>query len=141
MILLASLLLIMQNECMDADPTGTYYCLQCWLEQISALRASEIFDPLPFYGILITWVFCFFNLLFMATPAAYGSSQARGRIGSAAASLHHSHSRSEPCLQPTPQLTAMLDSFTYCMDRIHILMDRSRVLKPLSHDGNPSPGS
>ena len=31
---------------------------------------------------------------------AYGSSQARGQIGAAAASLHHSHSNSgsEPCL-------------------------------------------
>ena len=34
------------------------------------------------------FVFC----LFKATPAAYGSSQARGRIRAIAASLHHSHS-------------------------------------------------
>jgi len=42
--------------------------------------------------------FCF--LLFRAAPMAYGSSQARGLIGAAAAGLHHSHSntRSEPCL-------------------------------------------
>ena len=55
--------------------------------------------------------FCLFVLFFRATPAAYGSAQARGRIGAAAASVHHSHSndRSEPCLQPTPQLTAMPD--------------------------------
>ena len=46
-----------------------------------------------------------------AAPAAYGGSQARGRIGAAAASLHQSHSNagSEPRLQPTPQLTATLD--------------------------------
>ena len=31
-------------------------------------------------------------LLFRATPAVYGSSQARGRIGAAAANLYHSHS-------------------------------------------------
>ena len=39
---------------------------------------------------------------------AYGSSQARGRIGAVAAGLRHSHSnaRSEPSLQPTPQLMA-----------------------------------
>ena len=45
-------------------------------------------------------------------PVAYGSSQARSRIGAAAASLHHSHSNaiSEPRLQPTPQLMATLDS-------------------------------
>ena len=46
---------------------------------------------------------------FMATPAAYGSSQARGRIGAITVGLRHSHghARSEPCLRPTPQLTAM----------------------------------
>ena len=49
--------------------------------------------------------------LFRATPTPYGGSQARGRIRAAAAGLHHSHShtRSEPCLQHMPQLTAMLD--------------------------------
>ena len=42
---------------------------------------------------------------------AYGSSQARGRMGAVAAGLLHSDSntRFEPCLQPTPQLTAMPD--------------------------------
>ena len=53
----------------------------------------------------------FFFLLFRATPAAYGGSQARAQIGAVAAGLHHSHSntRSEPSLPPTPQLTATLD--------------------------------
>ena len=32
--------------------------------------------------------------LFTATPIAYGGSQARARIGAAAAGLHHSHSNS-----------------------------------------------
>ena len=42
---------------------------------------------------------------------AYGGSQAMGLIGAVADGLHHSHSnaRLEPCLQPTPQLTATLD--------------------------------
>ena len=41
----------------------------------------------------------------------YRGSHARGRIGAVAAGLHHSHSntRSEPCLRPIPQLTAMPD--------------------------------
>ena len=49
--------------------------------------------------------------LFRAIPIAYGSSQARGQIGAAAAGLHYSHSNtgSKPCLQPMPQLVAMLD--------------------------------
>ena len=54
--------------------------------------------------------FCLFAISW-ATLVAYGGSQARGLIGAVAAGLCHSHSNagSEPCLQPTPQLTAMLD--------------------------------
>ena len=44
---------------------------------------------------------------------AYGSSQARGQIGAAAAGLHHSHARSELHLGPMPQLTAMPDPLTH----------------------------
>ena len=38
---------------------------------------------------------------------AHGGSQSRGQIGARATGLHHNHSnaRSEPHLQPTPQLT------------------------------------
>ena len=55
-------------------------------------------------------LFLFF-LSFRAPPLAYGGSQARGGIGTVAASLCHSHSnaKSEPHLSPTPQLMAMLD--------------------------------
>ena len=54
--------------------------------------------------------FCFF-LLFRAALAACGGSQARCPIRATAAALPHSHSNmgSELHLQPTPQLTAMLD--------------------------------
>ena len=49
-----------------------------------------------------------FSFFFRASPAAYGSSQARGHIRAAAASLRHSHSNagSELHLWPTPQFTA-----------------------------------
>ena len=60
--------------------------------------------------IYILFIFIYF-LLFIATPAAFGGSQARGQIGAAAGALHHSHSnaRSELHLGPTPQFTTMLD--------------------------------
>ena len=50
---------------------------------------------------------------------AYGSSQAKGRIGAAAAGLYHSHSNaeSELYLKPTPQLR------------------QCRILNPLSEAG------
>ena len=53
----------------------------------------------------------FYFLLFGAAGAAYGSSQARGRIRALAAGLYHSHSNggSELCLPPTPQLTVTAD--------------------------------
>ena len=59
--------------------------------------------------LFIFYLFSF--LLFRAAPGAHGGSQARDPIRSAAAGLHHSHSnaRSQPCLRPTQQLTAMLD--------------------------------
>ena len=53
----------------------------------------------------------FFFCLFRAVPMAYGSSQARGQMGTAAAGLCHSHSNmgSKPHLQPTLQLMAIPD--------------------------------
>ena len=58
--------------------------------------------------------FCLFIYFFTATLVAYGGSQARGRIRTVAAGLHHSHSNAgaETCLWPTPQLTAMPDPLT-----------------------------
>ena len=100
------------------------------------LKKSKENKPLPAYGnswlifptlvvedltlrkkwhLLPKWVdelhTTFFFGLFRATAKAYGSSQAGGPIGAAAASLHHSHSHvgSKPHLWPTPQLTAPLD--------------------------------
>ena len=48
------------------------------------------------------WFVCFLFCLFRTAPAAYGSSQARGWISAAAASLHLSHSNN----RPMPQLVA-----------------------------------
>ena len=55
-------------------------------------------------------VFNFF-FHFIAAPASYRSSWARGQIGAAGASLHHSHSNtgSELNLQTMLQLTATPD--------------------------------
>ena len=62
-----------------------------------------------FIYLFIFWSFCLFFP--RAAPAAYGGSQARGRVGAVATGLCQSHSNagSEPRLQPTPQLTATPD--------------------------------
>ena len=54
--------------------------------------------------------FCLFAISWAAS-AAHGDSQAKGWIRAVAADLHqnHSNAESELHLQPTPQLTAMLD--------------------------------
>ena len=72
------------------------------------IKNEAIFVDEIFHLLKLTF---FFFLLFRAAPAAYGGSQARGLMGVAAASLHHSHSNagSEPHLEPTPQLTAVSD--------------------------------
>ena len=74
-------------------------------------------DPTKIFTTKIQYFlfFCFLFIYFRAAPVAYGSSQARGVIGAAAAGLRQSHSnaRSQLCLRPTPQLTAMLDPLTH----------------------------
>ena len=82
------------------------------------------FSPPGSYLIPFVFIFFFFlSFVFVvvvvvvifaiswAAPAAYGGSQARGRIGAVATGLHQSHSNSgsEPRLRPTPQLTATPD--------------------------------
>ena len=80
--------------------------------------------------------------LFGTAPAAYGSSQAKGRIRAAAASLHHSHSnvRSD-CfcnLHHSSRQCWILNLLSEDRDQTCILLDASSVNNPLSHNGNSS---
>ena len=76
-------------------------------------RADEGMGCTGSLGLVYVNYYIFFSVfsLFRAAPVAYGGSQAKGPNGTAAASLHHSHSnaRSKPGLQPTPQLMATPD--------------------------------
>ena len=71
------------------------------LQAIQFFFYFYFFVFLSFVVVAISW----------AAPAAYGGSQARGRIEAVASGLRQSHSNvgSEPRLQPTPQLTATPD--------------------------------
>ena len=67
-------------------------------------------------------------LLFRATPAAYGGSQARGRIGAVATSLYPATDPS--CvfnLHHSSWQRRILDRLSEARDRTHILMDPSWV--------------
>ena len=100
------------------------------IPKASAFSWQWIF--LGFFG------FCF--LLFRATPAACGSSQARGWIGTAAAGLHHSHSNagSEACLwHHSSQQWWIPERGQGSNPRPHGYLSGSL---PLSHDGHSSHG-
>ena len=85
--------------------------------QTSALRRTRL-EWVSFLSLFFFGLFVFSR----AVPAAYGGSQARGRIGAVATGLHQSHKNvgSEPRLRPTPQLMAMPDQSC-------ILMNTSQV--------------
>ena len=84
----------------------------------------------------------FFLFLFRATPAAYGSSQARGQIGASAASLHRrpGNRESKSHLRPTPHLTKTSaprpsEQGQESNPHLHGYLSDSFLL---SHNGNPS---
>jgi len=78
--------------------------------------------------------------LLRAVPAAYGSSQARGRIGATAAGLHHSHSNVGSELQlwlhHSSQQHQIPNPLNKARDQTHIFMDTSWVRNLLSHNRN-----
>ena len=101
-------------------------CRRPRTDSTKTLRIFSSWKPLPFWEhedfpdsvnhmlpLLCIFLFSFF--LFRAAPTAYGSFQARGQTGAAAASLHHSHSngntntRSQIYLRAMSQLVAILD--------------------------------
>ena len=76
----------------------------------SIAKKNEIIISVFLIFILFYFIFCLFAISW-ATLTAYGGSQARGPIGAIAIGLcqNHSHTGSEPHLQPTPQLTTTPD--------------------------------
>ena len=80
-----------------------------WVDETRLLTWGD--EDMGAYDLLLDMfaIFSFFlSLLFRATPEAYGGSQARGRSGTTAASLHHSQSnarslahRVRPGIKPT----------------------------------------
>ena len=116
----------------DCQPASCSSVRKSYLEfyfYFSKLDTDSIVRPSQkqlFHNWLKYFFSFFFLNLFRAAPVAYGSSQARGPIRAAVASLHHSHSnaRSKPHLWPTLQLMAMLSE---ARDWTCILMDTSWV--------------
>ena len=88
------------RQCYDSGliPCPGTFCL---LQALPKKQEKMVFTV----GDLLLFVF------FRAAPMACGGSQARGRTGAGAASLHHSHSNSGSKLQlrPVPKFVVMLD--------------------------------
>ena len=80
-------------------------------------------------------------LLFRAAPMAYGSSQARGRIGAIGTSPHHSHSNvgSKPSLWPIPSSWQcwVPDPLSKARDQTHILTHTSQIRFHCTTMGTP----
>ena len=91
---------------------------------------SQSVYPCTCFGFFFCFLFFFF-LLFRAVPPAYRSSQARGRTGAAAASLHHNHNnvRTEPSLQlhHSSRQHQIPDPLNKVRDRTRIFMNTSQI--------------
>ena len=68
---------------------------------MSGLGIGLFSSPLLDQCLVYSRFFFLSFFLFRAALAAYGNSQARGRIGAAAAGLHHRHSNTGSQLQST----------------------------------------
>ena len=79
------------------------------LDPIICCCEAHPFLPLSGSNFLRVFLLFFFLILFRATPEAYGSFQARGRIGATAAGHSHSLTGPELHLRPPPQLTETPD--------------------------------
>ena len=108
---------LQHSECSMMDPT---YCSLLLHMPAQGIIYPEIPDtPHNF----LPPCFCLF-IYFRAVPKAYGISQARGRIGAAAASLHHSHSNA-----------GSQDLSNIC-DLHHSSQQRRQILNPLIEAGD-----
>ena len=93
---------LMSNPHLWTSPGGLDWSTHgCWGSSYSLGSQNRMSKLLTPYGVCSFFSPSF--SLFMAIPAAYGSSQARGRLGAAGASLQHSNTRSESHLWPLPQ--------------------------------------
>ena len=117
---------------------GLYYTEVCSLYtffEVLIIRGYRILSILNAF-----WMFLR-GVVFRATPMAYGGFQARGWIRAIGAGLHHGHSNttSEPWLQPTPQLTATMDTCptSETRDRTCVLMDTNQICSCWATMGTP----
>ena len=94
----------MQNHCQD---TTVYLSIHLPKDILIASRFWQVWMKQLYISVCrFFFFFLFFLFFFRVMPAAYGSSQARGRIGATAAGHSHSNARSEFRLWPPPQLLA-----------------------------------
>ena len=106
------------------------------------LRKRPLYSPCMTLGKSYS-LLLFFIYSLEGPTRAYGTSQARGQIGAAAAGLRHSHGRMQDrslvCnLHNSSQQHWILNPFSKAWDRTHILMDTSRVRYYWATTGTPT---
>ena len=120
---------VILGSCLTSLHASAFLCVQ--EELAEHILLNEII-----HGEVFVFVFC----LFRATTAVHGGSQARGRIGAAAAGLRHSHSNTNPSLVYDPHHSVrqcwILNPLCKARDRTHVLMDTTWLRNLLSHSGN-----
>ena len=89
----------------------------------------------------LSFFFFFFFFVFLGAPVAYGDSQARGQIGTVAASLHHSRSNVDPryiCdLHHSSQQCQILNLLSEARDQTHNLIVPSWICFCCTTTGTP----
>ena len=105
----------------------------CW-----QIECDSLSQPLTGGGPWVDFMFYLFFVFLRAAPAAYGSSQARGRIGvQLLAYATATQDLRRVCdLYHSSKQCQILNSLNEARDRTRILLVTSQVLNPLNHNGN-----
>ena len=91
-----------------------------WIRSGGGGRVRNQTDLRSPYSLI--YLFTYFFLLFRASPAAYGGSQARGRIGAIAASNSHSHSNARSDLYHSSRQPGILSPLGEARNQTRNLM-------------------
>ena len=111
-----------------------------WIWTHIIMETTQVCSLLSYNGNSLNILFIYLFFLFGGTPVAYGSSQERGQIGAAPASLPHSHSNTGSRTHLSPSHSLWNVGYLTHWARLGIEPTTSQTLcwfhNPLSHNQN-----